>query len=100
MRTYNVIFSISTQKQGTLFGGTVCCLLIFLSLFSVSIYAWGDKQASLGGREGFVERMGGGVREQGLGNVGVADFQAQPGAFWNPALVASSRFGTDIVMGG
>jgi len=66
---------------------------------SVGVMAWGDKQATLGGQEGFVERMGGGVREQGLGNVGVADLQAQPGAYWNPALVASSRQ-TDVVMGG
>lgn len=46
---------------------------------------------SLGGADGFVERMGAGARELGRGNTGSADTASQPAAFWNPALVAASR---------
>ena len=45
------------------------------------------KKSELGGFDGFVERMSGGVRELGRGNTGSADTASMPGAFWNPALL-------------
>jgi len=70
-----------------------------IALCASSIFAWSEKQVQLGGLDGFVERMGGGVRELGMGNVGVADLEATPGAFWNPALVAARRTGIDVMLG-
>ena len=45
------------------------------------------KKSELGGFDGFVERMGGGVRELGRGNTGTADTATMPAAYWNPALL-------------
>jgi hypothetical protein len=45
------------------------------------------RKASLGGFDGFVERMGAGTREMGRGNTGTADTASQPGAYWNPAIL-------------
>lgn len=46
-----------------------------------------SKKASLGGFDGFVERMGGGTRELGRGNTGTADTATLASAFWNPAIL-------------
>ena len=46
-----------------------------------------ERKASLGGFDGFVERMGAGTREMGRGNTGTADTASQPGAYWNPAIL-------------
>jgi hypothetical protein len=73
--------------------------IVFLVL-GATAFAWESKKANLAGLDGFVERMGAGIREQALGNTGVADREAQPGAFWNPALVASSRQGIVMSVGG
>ncbi|HSQ42843.1 MAG TPA: hypothetical protein VLM37_11230 [Fibrobacteraceae bacterium] len=75
-------------------------ICVFLFGCMVLSFAWDKKQVDLGGLEGFVERMGAGVREEGMGHVGVADLTAQPGAYWNPALVAAHRQGLDIYAGG
>jgi hypothetical protein len=45
------------------------------------------KKSELGGFDGFVERMGGSVRELGRGNTGSADTASMPAAYWNPALL-------------
>ena len=45
------------------------------------------KKSELGGFDGFVERMGAGVRELGRGNMGTADIETMPAAYWNPALL-------------
>ena len=55
------------------------------------------KKSELGGFDGFVERMSGGVRELGRGNTGSADTASMPGAFWNPALVGK-RMGVGFAM--
>lgn len=72
----------------------LCLLLVF------PLSAWEEKKANLGGLEGFVERMGGGIRELGRGNTGVADDSSMPGAFWNPAFVATSRQGIPVSFDG
>ena len=46
-----------------------------------------SKKSELGGFDGFVERMGAGVRELGRGNTGSADTASMPAAYWNPALL-------------
>ena len=56
--------------------------------FASSAMAIGfTKKSELGGFDGFVERMGAGVRELGRGNTGSADTASMPGAYWNPALL-------------
>ena len=56
--------------------------------FASSAMAIGfTKKSELGGFDGFVERMGAGVRELGRGNTGSADTAGMPGAYWNPALL-------------
>jgi hypothetical protein len=45
----------------------------------------------LGGHEGWLDRMGAGVRELGRGNTGTALEGASPAAFWNPALLPFIR---------
>ena len=46
-----------------------------------------ERKATLGGFDGFVERMGAGTREMGRGNTGSADTASMPGAYWNPAIL-------------
>ena len=56
--------------------------------FASSAMALGfTKKSELGGFDGFVERMGAGVRELGRGNTGSADTASMPAAYWNPALL-------------
>jgi hypothetical protein len=62
---------------------TVCCLLA-----SSAFSATGEV---LGGHEGWLDRMGAGVRELGRGNTGTALEGASPAAFWNPALLPFIR---------
>ncbi len=61
--------------------------IILLGLLFASL-VFAGKNARLGGFDGFVERMGASARELGRGNTGSADTLAQPGAYWNPALLA------------
>lgn len=61
--------------------------IIFLCSLLV-ICAHADKKAMLGSFDGFVERMGASAHELGRGNTGSADTAAQPGAYWNPALLS------------
>lgn len=57
------------------------------ALASVAMAGPFTKKSELGGFDGFVERMGGGVRELGRGNTGSADTAAMPAAYWNPSLL-------------
>jgi hypothetical protein len=45
----------------------------------------------LGGHEGWLDRMGGGIRELGMGNTGTANEEAMPAAYWNPAILPFNR---------
>ena len=45
----------------------------------------------LGGHEGWLDRMGSGIRELGMGNTGTASEEAMPAAFWNPAILPFNR---------
>ena len=42
---------------------------------------------NLGGYQGWLDRMGGGVRELGMGNAASAYEDAMPSAYWNPAIL-------------
>ncbi|MFC1585348.1 hypothetical protein ACFL5V_07365 [Fibrobacterota bacterium] len=58
-------------------------------------------ELTLGGHAGVLDRMGAGVAELGTGNTGTGREDAVPAAYWNPALLAFSRytaaaFGADI----
>ena len=62
-------------------------LSVILALVAASqVYAI-ERKATLGGFDGFVERMGAGTREMGRGNTGSADTASMPGAYWNPAIL-------------
>ena len=61
-------------------------IALFCLLLVAFVYA--DKKAMLGSFDGFVERMGASAHELGRGNTGSADTSAQPGAYWNPALLS------------
>jgi hypothetical protein len=64
-------------------------------LLAFVLAALGRVQATepeiLGGHEGWLDRMGGGVRELGMGNTGTALEDASPAAYWNPALLPFNR---------
>jgi hypothetical protein len=45
----------------------------------------------LGGHEGWLDRMGAGIRELGMGNTGTASEEAMPAAFWNPAILPFNK---------
>lgn len=62
-----------------------------LLLLSAPIWSYGNWRAQLGGMDGFVERMGAGIRSLGMGNTSGADAEAGYSAFWNPALLAQDR---------
>lgn len=62
-----------------------------MTLIFLAVALWADKQATLGGTDGFVERMGAGARELGRGNTGGADTGSAPGAYWNPGLLGMRR---------
>ena len=61
--------------------------LIFVMLLLLTASAFAGKKATLGGFDGFVERMGAGTRELGRGNTGSADTASMPAAYWNPAIL-------------
>ncbi|SIN82549.1 hypothetical protein [Fibrobacter sp. UWB11] len=65
----------------------VVAALAVCSLASSAFAGPFTKKSELGGFDGFVERMGAGVREMGRGNTGSADTASMPGAYWNPALL-------------
>lgn len=52
----------------------------------------------LGGHEGWLDRMGGGIRELAMGNAASASEEAMPASYWNPALLAFGR-GTSVGVG-
>ena len=66
-------------------------LLSGVLVLGLATLAMAEKQAALGGTDGFVERMGAGARELGRGNTGTADTAALPGAYWNPGLLGFRR---------
>jgi hypothetical protein len=61
-------------------------IFVLLILF-LSTLVFAGKKASLGGFDGFVERMGAATRELSRGNTGSADTSAMPGAYWNPGIL-------------
>ena len=72
----------------------VVTALAVCSLVDFSMAGPFTKKSELGGFDGFVERMGAGVRELGRGNTGSADTASMPGAFWNPG----KRMGVGFAM--
>jgi hypothetical protein len=70
---------------------------LIVSLACVAISSAAEKEI-LGGHEGWLDRMGAGVRELGRGNTGTALADAAPAAYWNPALLPFYR--KSMVAGG
>lgn len=65
-------------------------------LSALSLLAWaGLAQATerevLGGHEGWLDRMGGGIRELAMGNTGTASEESNPASYWNPAVLPFNR---------
>jgi hypothetical protein len=71
--------------------------LAFLLAGASFAAAAADKEI-LGSHEGWLDRMGAGVRELGRGNTGTALADAAPAAYWNPALLPFYRH-TQLGMG-
>lgn len=64
-------------------------LMAFSALSAISASA--AEKEILGSHEGWLDRMGAGVRELGRGNTGTALADATPAAYWNPALLPFFR---------
>lgn len=60
-----------------------------LVLSAASAYA--TRNEVMGGHEGWLDRMGGGIHELGMGNTGTASEEAMPAAYWNPAILPFNR---------
>ena len=65
--------------------------VLFLLAFLTIAEIFAASQEVLGGHEGWLDRMGAGVRELGRGNTGTALSDAAPAAYWNPALLPFYR---------
>jgi hypothetical protein len=65
--------------------------LVFLSSTLAAGAAGATSPEILGGHEGWLDRMGGGIRELGMGNTGTAAEEAMPAAYWNPAILPFNR---------
>lgn len=63
---------------------------LLLPLLCMTLATAADREI-LGSHEGWLDRMGAGVRELGRGNTGTALLDAAPGAYWNPAALAFHR---------
>src|SRR5690606_5796267 len=61
-----------------------------MTILSTTVVHSAEKEM-LGGHEGWLDRMGAGVRELGRGNTGTALADAAPAAYWNPALLPFFR---------
>ncbi|MDB5048888.1 MAG: hypothetical protein JWO30_1959 [Fibrobacteres bacterium] len=70
--------------RGLALGGLLCGGI-------AAAHAAGTAPEVLGGHEGWLDRMGGGIRELGMGNTGTASEEAMPAAFWNPAILPFNR---------
>jgi hypothetical protein len=64
--------------------------VLWFALTSVAASSAAEKEI-LGGHEGWLDRMGAGVRELGRGNTGTALSDAAPASYWNPALLPFHR---------
>lgn len=53
--------------------------------------AYATREETMGGHEGWLDRMGGGIHELGMGNTGTASEEAMPAAYWNPAILPFNR---------
>ena len=62
-----------------------------LLLAGASAAAFATEREILGGHEGWLDRMGAGIRELGMGNTGTANEDAMPAAYWNPAVIPFNR---------
>lgn len=65
--------------------------LLSLALLCAATAARATSPEILGGHEGWLDRMGGGIRELGMGNTGTAAEEAMPAAYWNPAILPFNR---------
>jgi hypothetical protein len=81
----NIIFSPRSVVQKMGFGLGI----IGISLLAISVHA--TEQEVLGGHEGWLDRMGGGIRELGMGNTGTASEESNPASYWNPAVLPFNR---------
>ena len=71
---------------------TAACFAIWgFLLAALAGAARATEEEVLGGHEGWLDRMGGGIRELAIGNAASASEEAMPAAYWNPALLAFNR---------
>lgn len=87
-RGYDVTGPDGGYRVGCRMGFARTLILMSLVATSTALSAGRDV---LGGHEGWLDRMGAGVRELGRGNTGTALADAAPAAYWNPALLPFFR---------
>src|SRR4051812_17615814 len=73
--------------------GPVMKLLLAMGILlsAAAMPSSATEEEVLGGHEGWLDRMGGGIRELGMGNTGTASEEAMPAAFWNPAILPFNK---------
>jgi hypothetical protein len=76
------VFFLTQARRGFLVG---------LMLLAICANSHGTEQEVLGGHEGWLDRMGGGIRELGMGNTGTASEESHPASYWNPAVLPFNR---------
>jgi len=64
---------------------------LIATLLSTFQFTHATEQEILGGHEGWLDRMGGGIRELGMGNTGTASEESSPAAYWNPAVLPFNK---------
>lgn len=65
--------------------------LLALAWLGSAAPATASAREVLGGHEGWLDRMGAGIRELGMGNTGTSSEAAMPAAYWNPAVLPFDR---------
>jgi hypothetical protein len=76
--------AITRRLAGVLLGAATVWL-------GAAVPAGATDKEILGGHEGWLDRMGAGIRELGMGNTGTASEEAMPSAYWNPAILPFNR---------
>lgn len=64
---------------------------MLLAALIAATAASATEEEILGGHEGWLDRMGGGIRELAMGNTGTSSEEAMPAAYWNPAILPFNR---------
>ena len=89
---HNLLNNLNVSQKINLVKKTRCSgINLGLFVLTLTLFSHATQKEILGGHEGWLDRMGGGVRELGMGNTGTALLNSMPAAYWNPASLAGLR---------